>query len=156
MVTVENIEAYMNSLCPGHLAFDGDNVGLITGRKDKCVKKVLITLDVDEFVADEAIKNNISTKVKAKDIIDILWEDNIPENIEPQDIPLRILYEDQNVTIVNKPQGMVTHPAAGNWQGTLVNALLFHWGMEAVPQVKDGSDNEKGGCNLTTGHRSRK
>ncbi|MBQ1949657.1 MAG: RluA family pseudouridine synthase [Treponema sp.] len=84
----------------------------------------------------------LSTKVKAKDIIDILWEDNIPENIEPQDIPLRILYEDQNVTIVNKPQGMVTHPAAGNWQGTLVNALLFHWGMEAVPQVKDGSDNE--------------
>lgn len=84
----------------------------------------------------------LSTKVKAKDIIDIVWEDNIPENIEPENIPLRLIYEDKNVTIVNKPQGMVTHPAAGNWKGTLVNALLFHWGMSAVPQIKEGLDNE--------------
>lgn len=83
-----------------------------------------------------------STKVKAKDIIDIVWEDCIPDNIEPQNIPIKILYEDNNVTVVNKPQGMVTHPAAGNWQGTLVNALLYHWGMQAVPQLKEGSDNE--------------
>lgn len=84
----------------------------------------------------------LSTKVKAKDIIDIVWEDNIPENIEPENIPLRLIYEDENVTIVNKPQGMVTHPAAGNWKGTLVNALLFHWGMSAVPQIREGLDNE--------------
>ena len=48
-----------------------------------------------------------------------------------------IIYEDENVTVVNKAQGIVTHPAAGNWDGTLVNALLYHWGREAVPQQKN-------------------
>lgn len=84
----------------------------------------------------------LSSKVKANDVIDIQWEDNIPDNIEPQNIPLKIIYEDENVTIVNKPQGMVTHPAAGNWNGTLVNALLYHWGKSAIPQQKDVGANQ--------------
>ena len=49
-----------------------------------------------------------------------------PVNIVPQDIPLDILYQDADVVIVNKPSGMVVHPAAGNESGTLVNALLYH------------------------------
>ena len=73
-------------------------------------------------------KSKISQKIKANDQIDIQWEDNIPDNIEPENIPLDIIYEDNNVTVVNKKQGMVTHPACGNWTGTLVNALLYHWG----------------------------
>ena len=77
----------------------------------------------------------LAAKVKAGDTIDIQWEENVPENIEPENIPLEILYEDDNVCVVNKKQGMVTHPAAGNWTGTLVNALLFHWGREAIHQV---------------------
>ena len=85
-------------------------------------------------------KSKLSQKVKANDVIDIEWEDNIPDNIEPQNIPLDIIYEDENVTVVNKPQGMVTHPACGNWDGTLVNALLFHWGRQAIAQAKEGSD----------------
>ncbi|MBQ5471409.1 MAG: RluA family pseudouridine synthase [Treponema sp.] len=84
----------------------------------------------------------LSAKVKAKDVIDIFWEENIPDNIEPENIPLQIVYEDENVTVVNKKQGMVTHPAAGNWSGTLVNALLYHWGREAVPQLKEGGENQ--------------
>lgn len=87
-------------------------------------------------------KVKISQKVKAGDQIDIKWEDNIPDNIEPQNIPLDIIYEDDNVTVVNKAQGMVTHPACGNWDGTLVNALLYHWGRQAVAQIKEGSDSE--------------
>lgn len=79
-------------------------------------------------------KSKISQKVKAGDQIDIQWEENIPENIDPEDIPLEIIYEDENVCVVNKRQGMVTHPAAGNWNGTLVNALLWHWGREAIHQ----------------------
>ncbi len=84
----------------------------------------------------------LSTKVKAGDIIDVLWEDSVPEDIIPENIPLRIVYEDENVTVVNKAQGMVTHPAAGNWTGTLVNALLFHWGSGSVKQIKEGRENE--------------
>ena len=87
-------------------------------------------------------KSKLSQKINAQDIIDIEWEDNIPENIEPEDIPLDIIYEDENVTVVNKKQGMVTHPACGNWNGTLVNALLYHWGREAVKQVKEGSEQK--------------
>ena len=87
-------------------------------------------------------KSKLSQKINAQDVIDIEWEDNIPENIEPEDIPLDIIYEDENVTVVNKKQGMVTHPACGNWNGTLVNALLYHWGREAVKQVKEGSEQK--------------
>jgi len=49
-----------------------------------------------------------------------------PLNVKPQDIPIDILYEDEDVVVVNKPAGMVVHPAPGSWDKTLVNALLFH------------------------------
>ena len=74
----------------------------------------------------------LSSKVKAGDKVTFNWQDNIPENIEGEEIPLNIIFEDENVTVVNKRQGMVTHPAAGNWTGTLVNALLFHWNKKSV------------------------
>ncbi|MBR5645545.1 MAG: RluA family pseudouridine synthase [Treponema sp.] len=87
-------------------------------------------------------KAKLSQKIKANDQINIQWEDNIPDDIIPQDIPLDIIYEDENVTVVNKKQGMVTHPACGNWDGTLVNALLYHWKRDAVHQLKNGSSQE--------------
>lgn len=65
-------------------------------------------------------------KMKCNDEVQV----NIPEprvaDAIPQDIPLDIVYEDSDIIVVNKPQGMVVHPAAGNVCGTLVNALLFH------------------------------
>ena len=79
----------------------------------------------------------LSLKVKAGDKIEIQWDENIPTDIEPENIPLDIIYEDDNVTVVNKRQGMVTHPAAGNWSGTLVNALLYHWGRQSVKEISD-------------------
>lgn len=87
-------------------------------------------------------KQKLSYKVKAGDQIDIDWEDNIPDDIEPENIPLQIIYEDDDVCVVNKEQGMVTHPASGNWSGTLVNALLYHWGREKIQQLKEGMDSE--------------
>ena len=78
----------------------------------------------------------LSRKVRAGDKIEIVWEDSFVQDIKAQDIPLDILYEDDSVCVVNKKQGMVTHPACGNWEGTLVNALLFHWGRETILQNK--------------------
>lgn len=49
-----------------------------------------------------------------------------PEEAEPEEIPLNIIYEDEYLLIVNKPAGMVAHPAYSNYTGTLVNALLYH------------------------------
>ena len=56
-----------------------------------------------------------------------------PENSDniPQDIPLDVVYEDSDLLVINKPQGMVVHPAAGHHEGTLVNALLSHCGGES-------------------------
>lgn len=84
----------------------------------------------------------ISYKVRPSDRIDVQWEENVPDNIDPEDIPLDIVYEDDNVCVVNKRQGMVTHPASGNWSGTLVNALLFHWNRQSIPELKTGSASE--------------
>lgn len=84
----------------------------------------------------------ISYKVRPSDRIDVQWEENVPDNIDPEDIPLDIVYEDDNVCVVNKKQGMVTHPASGNWSGTLVNALLFHWNRQSIPELKTGSASE--------------
>ena len=67
-----------------------------------------------------------SYKVKAGDQIVINVPDPVELDAKPQDIPLDIVYEDDDLLVVNKPKGMVVHPAAGNLDGTLVNALLFH------------------------------
>jgi 23S rRNA pseudouridine1911/1915/1917 synthase len=84
----------------------------------------------------------LSYKVNAKDVININWEENIPDDIIPENIPLSIIYEDNDVCVVDKKQGMVTHPACGNWSGTLVNALLFHWGRQAITEINNGSQRE--------------
>ena len=65
-------------------------------------------------------------KVKAQDKIEIELPEPEVLKVDPEDIDLDILYEDKDVIVVNKPQGMVVHPAPGNYNGTLVNALLFH------------------------------
>ena len=69
-------------------------------------------------------------KIKGGELIEVDVPE--PENIEvlPEDISLNIVYEDKDLIVVNKPQGMVVHPAAGNYNGTLVNALLYHCGDE--------------------------
>lgn len=65
-------------------------------------------------------------KLKCGEKVDILIPEPVSLNVEPEDIPLDIAYEDNDVIVVNKPQGMVVHPAAGVYNGTLVNALLSH------------------------------
>ena len=65
-------------------------------------------------------------KLKAGEKVDILIPEPVGLDVEPEDIPLDIVYEDNDVIVINKPQGMVVHPAAGVYNGTLVNALLSH------------------------------
>lgn len=65
-------------------------------------------------------------KLKRNDEIEIIMPEPEILSVEPEDIPIDIIYEDEDVIVVNKPQGMVVHPAPGNYRGTLVNALLYH------------------------------
>lgn len=67
-------------------------------------------------------------KVKTGDEIEFTVPDAKPLDVEGEDIPLDIVYEDKDLLVVNKPKGMVVHPASGNYSGTLVNALLYHCG----------------------------
>ena len=71
-----------------------------------------------------SIKNSYT--LKKNDVITIGDYEEECMNIEPENIPLDIVYEDDDVIVVNKPNGMVVHPAVGNNHGTLVNALLYH------------------------------
>jgi 23S rRNA pseudouridine1911/1915/1917 synthase len=67
----------------------------------------------------------ISRILKPGDKLDFFWEDAEPVNLIPEDISLDIIYEDDRVAVINKAQGMVVHPGAGNRRGTLANALYF-------------------------------
>lgn len=67
-----------------------------------------------------------SYKLKSNDHIILTVEEPKPLEVVAQDIPLDIVYEDDSLLVVNKPQGMVVHPANGNYEGTLVNALMAH------------------------------
>ena len=71
-------------------------------------------------------KEKASYKTKLNDEIEITILDNVDLDIEPEDISLKIVYEDEDVIVVDKPTGMIVHPSAGIMHGTLVNALLFH------------------------------
>ena len=81
--------------------------------------------DEDILVNDQAVR--ASYKVKAGDTIILSVYPDIPNDVLPEDIPLDIIYEDDDIIVVNKPQGMVVHPANGHRNGTLVNALLYHF-----------------------------
>ncbi|MFP3041650.1 RluA family pseudouridine synthase [Treponema primitia] len=67
----------------------------------------------------------LSRPVKPGDLLELSWAEPPPLNLIPEDIPLCILYEDERVVVIDKAQGMVVHPGAGNRTGTLANALLF-------------------------------
>ena len=74
----------------------------------------------------KALKKN--DRPAAGDVVEVLLPDPEPVDVLPQDIPLDVVYEDGDVIVVNKPVGMVVHPAPGHPDGTLVNALLHHCG----------------------------
>ncbi len=68
------------------------------------------------------------SKLKNGDIVEITLPEPVTYETEAENIPLDIIYEDEHLLVVNKPKGMVVHPAAGNYSGTLVNALMYHCG----------------------------
>ena len=86
---------------------------------------------IQKLLKEQKIKVNAAPvkanyKVQENDDISVEVPDMEEPDILPEDIPLDILYEDDDVLIVNKPKGMVVHPSAGHTSGTLVNAIMFH------------------------------
>ncbi len=95
--------------------------GLSRNRIQALLAEGQVTLDGD--VISEAKR-----KVREDDSYEIVVPPPEVTILKAQDIPLNVIYEDDDIIVINKPQGMVVHPAPGNWDGTLVNALLAHCG----------------------------
>lgn len=113
---------------------------IFVAEKEDCAKRLDIFLseaaDITRSNAQKLLEDNCvlvngknenkKYKMKENDEVQVSMPEPRLVDAKPQDIPLHIVYEDDDIIIVNKPQGMVVHPAAGNYDGTLVNALMFH------------------------------
>lgn len=118
-------------------------LGEQSGRIDKVLSQELADYSrsqIQQWLKDERVMVNGTTvkanyKVKAGDQVTIAVPEPTVLELTPENIPLEIVYEDEDVAVVNKPQGMVVHPSAGHPNGTLVNALLFH--MQDLSSIND-------------------
>lgn len=126
---VEGIEPIEPSLCR---TVGSEDVG---ERLDRFVAQTgeISRTAVEKMIACGALTVNGATvaknyRLRAGDTIELILPEPEPSEAIPQNIPLDILYEDEDLLVINKPCGMVVHPAAGNPDGTLVNALLYHCG----------------------------
>ena len=101
-------------------------------------------------VGGKTVAKNYKTSLS--DSVSVELPEVQPSEVEPQNIPLDVVYEDNDIIVVSKPQGVVVHPAAGNTTGTLVNALLYHCGNSlsgvggvARPGIVHRIDKDTGG-----------
>lgn len=99
---------------------------LLTSRFPELSRSHLQKIVADGFVLVNNKQAKSNYKAQTNDIITISFPEAKPIEIQAEAIPLEVLYEDVDIIVINKPRGMVVHPAAGNYAGTLVNALLEH------------------------------
>ena len=111
------------------LIVDNENAGIrldayIASKMDSISRTNVKRLVEEEHITVNGKSSKVSYKVQLNDEIDI----EIPEakelDIKAEDIPIDVVYEDSDIIVVNKPKGLVVHPANGNWDGTLVNAVM--------------------------------
>lgn len=105
----------------------GIRIDQYLNKKDAELTRTLIQKYINDNIIKVNGKENIkcSYKVKAGDEIEIADVEDEITDILPEDIPLEIVYEDEDIAIVNKPKGMVVHPGNGNYSGTMVNSLMY-------------------------------
>ena len=110
------------------LSFTAQSAGRVDKVSSEIPRSVFSYPSCTIYVNDRVVKK--SFRVSAGDIVTVTWSEEVFEGLEGEDIPLDILYEDDSILVINKPCGMVVHPGAGNWSGTLVNALLYRYGED--------------------------
>jgi 23S rRNA pseudouridine1911/1915/1917 synthase len=113
----------------------------IENRSRSRIQKMIDEGDV--LVNEKQVKS--SYKIQNNDTIEVELTELPSESFEPEDIPLDIFYEDDFLAVINKPAGMVVHPGAGVPNGTLANAVAFHFGLkEKIPNPKSPIQNRIG------------
>lgn len=107
-----------------------ERLELSRSKIQKLIKEDLVTVNGKTESANYIVKEN--------DEIEINDNLNYEINIEPEDIPINIIYEDEDLLIINKESGMVVHPAPGHYNGTLVNALLYRFNLTSGESNRPG------------------
>jgi len=129
------------------------------GQESMRIDKYLASLNCDELYSRSLIEkiiihNNVkvngmvvkkSYQLLLNDLIDIEFQEDTSTEAQAEDIPLTIAYEDDDLAIINKPEGLVVHPGHGNLTGTLVNGLIYHYGEQL--------SNERGASRVGIVHR---
>ena len=106
-----------------------EKLELSRSKIQKLIKEDLVTVNGKNV--------NGSYQVKLNDEIEINDDLDYEMKVDPENIPLDIVYEDDDLLVINKPSGMVVHPAAGHYTGTLVNALLYHFNIESKDKITE-------------------
>lgn len=107
---------------------DGQRLDVYVSETEKITRSAAQKLIENGLVTVNGSVKPKNYKISEKDEVEVDYPEPVPDSALPENIPLEILYEDDSLIVVNKPKGMVVHPAAGNYTGTLVNALLYHCG----------------------------
>lgn len=113
------------------LIFDGDEscrLDTFVAQNTDISRSRAVKLAEEEKISVNGKKADKKQKLKKGDVVEIIIPDVVPYKVNAEDIPIEIVYEDSDLLVVNKPKGMVVHPANGNFDGTLVNAIMFHCG----------------------------
>lgn len=121
------VEENINTRLDSYLA---DKLELSRSKVQKLIKEDLVTVNGKNV--------NGSYQVKLNDEIEVNDDLNYDMNVEPENIPLDIVYEDADLLVINKASGMVVHPAPGHYTGTLVNALLYQFNLKSGESHRPG------------------
>ena len=123
----------MSELTTKHFEITEENVGsridvFLSESEEEMTRSHAQKLLADGFVLVNGKSANKNYKLRLGDTLTLTMPEPEPCEAKPENIPIDIVYEDEDIIVVNKPKGMVVHPAAGNYTGTLVSALLYHCG----------------------------
>ena len=99
---------------------------LLSAHGDLTRSRIAALIKDGNVTLNASTPSKAGVKLKSGDVVELIVPDAAPVETVAQDIPIEILYQDSDLAVVYKPSGMVVHPAAGNPDGTLVNALLMH------------------------------
>ncbi len=116
----------MNNIVETYLENDRQRIDVYVAQKAEITRSRASKLIADNMVSINGKIASKNDKLQNGDIVEIEIPDPVELDVVPQNLNLSIVFEDDDLLVVNKPKGMVVHPAAGNLDGTLVNGLLYH------------------------------
>lgn len=124
----------------------------LAGRLPELSRSRIQALIRDGYITLNGTKTKPRQALSGSDLVHVTIPEDTPATPQPEDIPLAVLHEDEHLIVIDKPSGLVVHPAAGNPDGTLVNALLGHCGTLSTagdadrPGIVHRLDKDTSGC----------